>query len=112
MRGWLATPAAVAAAFTLPSLAWAQVGERYGGPGMMWDGGMFHMFFGFLMMLLFLGVLVAAVVLLVRWLNTSGQHLLGPGPEARRPLDILKERLARGEIDVDEYEQRKRALGE
>jgi transposase, IS5 family len=30
----------------LPSLAIA--GERYRGPGMMWDGGMFHMFFGFL----------------------------------------------------------------
>lgn len=113
LRGRRATLAVVAAALALPSLAWAQPPERYGGPGMMWDGGMFHMFFGFLMMLLFLGVLVAAVVLLVRWLNTSGQHLLGqPGPETRRPLDILKERLARGEIDVDEYEQRKRALGE
>jgi putative membrane protein len=112
MKGRLTALGLVAAVLALPALAAAQPAERYGGPGMMWDGGMFHMFFGFLLMLLFLGVLVAAIVLLVRWLGSSGHHLLGPGPEARRPLDVLKERLARGEIDVAEYEQRKRALGE
>lgn len=93
--------------------AWAQRGDAYWGPQMMW-GGWFHMFFGFLMMLLFLGILVGLVVLVVRWLGSSEhspfRHAAGTG--ARSPLDILKERLARGEIDVAEFEERRRALGE
>jgi putative membrane protein len=93
--------------------ALAQPGEAYWGPHMMW-GGWFHMFFGFLMMLLFLGILAGLVVLVVRWLGSSEhspfRHASGAG--ARSPLDILKERLARGEIDVAEYEERRRALGE
>lgn len=95
----------------LPALALAQPSERYYGPGMMWDGGMLHMFFGFIMMLLFFAAIVALVVLAVRWLSRSGHQLFG-GTETRTPLDILKERLARGEIDVAEFEERRRVLGE
>jgi putative membrane protein len=97
----------------LPGLAMAQPGEGYWGPHMMW-GGWFHMFFGFLMMLLFLAILVGLVVLVVRWLGSSEHSPFrhAPGAGARSPLDILKERLARGEIDVAEYEERRRALGE
>ena len=93
--------------------AWAQRGEAYWGPHAMW-GSWFHMLFGFVMMLLFLGILVGLVVLVVRWLGSSEhspfRHAAGTG--ARSPLDILKERLARGEIDVAEFEERRRALGE
>ena len=100
--------AAVLVGLLLPSLASA--GERYRGPGMMWDGGVFHMFFGFLMMILFLAIVV---VLLVRWLGGSEHPLFRPsGQPSRSPLDILKERLAKGEIDVAEFEERKRTLGE
>ena len=97
---------------SLPGLALAQPGEGWG-PQMMW-GGWFHMFFGFVMMLLFLGIVVGLVVLGVRWLGGSEHSPFrhAPGPGARSALDILKERLARGEIDVAEYEERKRALGE
>jgi putative membrane protein len=98
---------------SLPGLATAQPGEGYWGPHMMW-GGWFHMFLGFVMMLLFLGILVGLVVLVVRWLGSSEQSPFrhAPGPGARSSLDILKERLARGEIDVAEFEERRRALGE
>jgi putative membrane protein len=53
-------------------------------------------------------------VLVVRWLGGSEHSPFrhGPGPGARSSLDILKERLARGEIDVAEFEERRRALGE
>jgi putative membrane protein len=103
--------AAVLVGSHLPSLAMA--GEGYRGPGMMWDGGVFHMFFGFLMMILFLAIVVGVVVLLVRWLGGSEHPLFRPsGQPSRSPLDILKERLARGEIDIAEFEERKRALSD
>jgi putative membrane protein len=87
--------------------------ERYYGLHMMW-GGWFHMFFGFLMMILFLGIIVVLVVLGVRWLGSSKHSPFRHAPRhgERAALDILKERLARGEIDVAEFEERRRALGE
>ena len=98
----------------MQSAAWAQApadADRYPyGPHMMWGGGWYGMMFGPLFMLLTLAVLVAAVVLLVRWAGGPWQQL--PPPPSRTPLDILKERFARGEIDKDEFEQRRRVLGE
>ena len=105
---------AVAAALIgllLPSITMAQPDERYWGPGMMWGGGLFHMFFGFLMMILFIGIVVGVVVLLARWLGSEHSLFRPTGHPSRTALDILKERLARGEIDVAEFEERKRALG-
>ncbi len=101
-------------ALSLPAIAQAQQGMPYYGPGMMWEGGWFHMLFGFLMMLLFLGVIVVLVVLGVRWLGGAEHSPFRHGPAAghRTALDILKERLAKGEIEVAEFEERKRALGE
>jgi len=103
----------------VPGAAWTQAPsdtDRYvWGPHMMgWGGGWYAMIFGPLFMLLFLAVLIAAVVLLVRWLGGPWQdptlpHHTLPG---RTPLDILKERFARGEIDKDEFEDRRRVLGE
>jgi putative membrane protein len=105
---------AVGVLLVLPGLAHAQQGPPFYGPGMMWDGGWFHMFFGFLMMILFLGVIVALVVFGIRWLG-GGEHSPFRHPQGggqRAALDILKERLAKGEIEVVEFEERRRALGE
>src|SRR5919106_5685865 len=56
-------------------------------------------------------IVVGVVVLLVRWLGGSEYPLFRPsGQPSRTALDILKERLAKGEIDVAEFEERKRAL--
>jgi putative membrane protein len=58
-------------------------------------------------------LVVAVAVLLVRWLagpwHGGVHHFPAPG---RAPLDILKERFARGEIDKTEFEDRRRVLGE
>ncbi|PWG64145.1 hypothetical protein DEM34_05820 [Spiribacter halobius] len=118
-RHWVlpGLPAGVLA--SAPIQAWAQSGggayERGYGPHMMdWGAGWYGMFLGPLMMILVLVVVVAVAVMLVRWLGGSGQ---GPQPPqhsqpGRTPLDILKERYARGEIDTQEFEERRRVLGE
>lgn len=72
-----------------------------------WDGG----WWGFgvvLVWLLFLGVIVGGVVLVVRFLSSGART--PPRPEGNRALDILDERFARGEIDQQEYEERRRIL--
>lgn len=87
------------------ALAQQPRGDYYG-PHMMWETG--WMFLGPLMMILFVALIVVAVVLLVRWLS---DHRTGdrPGSDGRA-LEILKERFARGEIDKEEYEERRRLL--
>lgn len=100
-----------------PVRAWAQFEtDRYGyGPGMMgWNGGWYGMFFGPLFMILTLVVVVGAIVFLVQWLGGTWQGLQPPRhlPPGRTPLDILKERFARGEIDQKEFEERRRVLGD
>lgn len=58
------------------------------------------------MMVLFWGGIIVLVVLAVRWL--SGRE----APPAGRSdaIEILRERLARGEIDAEEYQARRRVL--
>lgn len=91
-----------------PALAQAQ-GGNYGHPH-MWDGGGWWMFLGPLWMIIVIGLLIAGIVLLVRWLG-GGPVVGGHGPAASgRALDILKERFARGEIDEEEFEKRRRLL--
>ena len=72
------------------------------------------MIFGPLLMILMLGGVIAVVVLLVRWLGGPGLGTASPyhTPPGRTPLDILKERFARGEINKDEFEERRRVLGD
>lgn len=81
---------------------WAQAPERYYDYHMM--GGWGGMLFGPLMLILTIAVIAVVVVLAVRWLGSVGQ------PAANSPLDILKERFARGEINREEYEERRKVL--
>ena len=70
-----------------------------------WDGG-----WGFGMMfvsLLFIALIVLGVVLVIRSFSHGGQ---APRSDGNRALDILDERFARGEIDQQEYEERRRTL--
>ena len=59
--------------------------------------------------LLFWGLLIAGVVVLVR-LARQGRLPAMPEVFKRTPREILDERLARGEIDADEYQKRIDAL--
>jgi putative membrane protein len=70
---------------------------------MMWGAWGFGMM---LMMVLFWALLIVGVVFLVRW-------LLGQSKESRTDsaLEILRQRYARGEINKDEFESKKRDLG-
>ena len=73
-----------------------------------WGWG--HMFFGSIMMVLFWGGLIILIVFAVRSMS-AGSTRGGPAPGSRA-LDILEERYARGEIDHEEYEDRKRRLSQ
>ncbi len=58
-------------------------------------------------------VFLAGVILLVVWgvRATSDGGRSGGGGARSRGLEILEERFARGEIDREEFEQRRSALG-
>lgn len=70
-----------------------------GGDGWGWGmGGIF--------MVLFWVAVIVAVVLVAKWVGASNA-----APRTSTPLEILKERYARGEIDKKEFEQKKQDLG-
>lgn len=85
-------------------------GYFYGPRMMWWNGGWYGMIFGPFFIILSLAAVIAAAVLLVRWLGGTSTWPSSTISSARTPLDILKERFARGEIDKDEYEERRRIL--
>ncbi|MCH8505892.1 MAG: SHOCT domain-containing protein [Ectothiorhodospiraceae bacterium] len=94
----------------MASPALAQRYEDYHGfwhPASGWG----HMLFGGLMMIIFWGGVIALIVLLIHWLGGPGDSR---SHKERAPdaLDILKQRYARGEIDREEYQQRKQDLAE
>lgn len=59
--------------------------------------------------LVFLVVLVVGVVYLIRALGDRGGS--GSGGSTSSALQILEERFARGEIERDEFEERRKILG-
>ena len=83
---------------------------------MMWGDGDNHMGGGWWWVmgvgwLIFLLVLVVLGFLLVRNLAQPRRDE-GPPPQRSTAEDLLAERLARGEIDEDEYRRRRAALRE
>jgi putative membrane protein len=96
------------------SEAFAQYGGYGGypmGPGMMggWGGGGW---FGGIFMIIFWVLIIVGVVFLIRWLvqSTKGHSSPGWTGSSNRALDILRERYARGEINKQEFEEKKRDL--
>lgn len=70
------------------------------------------MILGPLLMILVPVLLVFAVLLAARrlWPSSAGSSLTQP-TMPQTPLDILRERFARGEIDKEEFEERRQILG-
>lgn len=64
--------------------------------------------FGGIFMILFWVLIIVGIFALVRWLMMSGRS--GPDQSRKTPLETLKERYARGEIDQEEYERKRREL--
>ena len=90
------------ALMTVPAVA-----QTYGDHPHMGAWGWGGMIFGPIMMIVFIAVIVGAVVLVIRWTGLGGSAVAGDADKARH---ILDERFARGEIDKDDYEERKRVL--
>jgi len=79
---------------------WGDMGwGGWGGWGMF---GMIHMFLWWVLIIL-------GIVVLARWIFGGGSD--GRTKAGDRALAILRERYARGEIDKQEFEARKRDLG-
>ena len=103
-------------ALSIPALpVAAQVSERPGygwnGYGHMWEGWMYPgmgMLVAVFCLLALIGI-VALVVWVAGGLFHRQSH--GPGAHGRWALDILAERFARGEINKDEFEDKRRVIG-
>ena len=72
--------------------------------GFGWGSG-----FGWISMILFWGLVILAIAALVK--SLMQQSSSGSGPRDKTPLQILQERYARGEMDREEYEQKRQDLG-
>jgi putative membrane protein len=94
-----------------PALAdWGEGYDRWHtGPGMMsgwgmgWVGGIF--------MIIFWVLIIVGLVFLIKWLihrTRADSGVFHKGPS--NAMDILKERYARGEIDKQEFEEKKKDL--
>ena len=69
-----------------------------------------YMAFGSLMMLLFWGVAIIGIVALVRWLIREGRDGRNNSTSSNNALEILKTRYAKGEINKEEFEAKKKDL--
>ncbi|OGP66249.1 MAG: hypothetical protein A2169_12755 [Deltaproteobacteria bacterium RBG_13_47_9] len=72
------------------------------GPGMMW--GWWGM--GWIFMIIFWGLIILGLIFFVRWLVRMAKTT----QIEESALDILKKRYARGEINKEEFEQKKKDL--
>lgn len=104
------TASAVALA-SVPALAQQAYADVLGWSHYGWGWGWGHMMFGSLMMVVFWGLVVLLVVLVVR--RVGGGFGEGTPAASKNPaLEILQERFARGDIEKDEFENRKKLLAD
>ena len=68
-------------------------------------------FFSMLMMAVFWIVVIIGIIFLIRWLARSTSHGSREARSEGSALEILKIRYAKGEINKEEFEQKKKDLG-
>ena len=78
------------------------------GPGMM--GGYGMGWFGGILMVVFWILIIVGLVFLIKWLIQSTGRDRTTGIGGNRSIEILKERYAKGEIDKEEFESKKKDL--
>ncbi|WP_052696239.1 SHOCT domain-containing protein [Palaeococcus ferrophilus] len=66
--------------------------------------------FGMLFMLIFWVLIIVGIVWLVKWLLNQGSGGSKVSTSKERALELLDEAYARGEIDDEEYERRRRKI--
>jgi len=89
----------------------AQTGQYGGwgmGPGMM--GGWGTGWFGGILMVVFWVLILVGLIFLIKLLIQSTNRDKSTGSGGNRALEILKERFAKGEIDKEEFESKKKDL--
>ena len=96
----------VALALTLAGPALADASSGYDHPHMFGAHG-FGMFLGPVFMLVLLAALVVGIVALIRWMAPGTGFSEGRGDSA---LNTLNLRFANGEMDAEEYAERKKLL--
>ena len=70
-----------------------------------WSGGWWGLILMILAMVFFWGIVIGGVILVVRTILSLGRE-----KNSSQALEILKQRYARGEIEKDEFEQKKKDI--
>jgi putative membrane protein len=90
-------------------VVFAQQGSDHYGSNMWWND--WHgVFFAPVFMIIFLVLIILSVVFLVRWLGGRPDGDGFKSPAQQDPLNILKKRFASGDIDKDEFIERRQLL--
>jgi putative membrane protein len=90
---------------------WRGYGGWGMGPGMMgWGYGMG--WFGPILMIAFWIAIIVGIVFLIRWLVVSTGTGSRRASSEESALEILKRRYARGEIEKEEFEEKRKSLAD
>ena len=94
--------------FTPSYACWRGYGDwGRSGPGMMGWGSWG---FGWIFMIIFWGLIIVGLVFLIRWLAGLSRSRASYDKTQDSALEILKQRYAKGEINKEEFDQKKRDL--
>ena len=113
MKKYVVMGAVIMTVSEYSTAAWAQQVDTFCKPSMMWGDGWYGWFLGPVMMILFFAISVAVVILIIRWIGGAHGGSTAPSTTTRKhAIEILKDRFARGEIEKEEFEEKRQILEE